>query len=145
MDMSPQHPYGFVTDNGEPLRSPRLRQPPPSLLTTSLNNAQQFGLGLGVNGQTPQSSTSLSSPFSLHHPSPYTEYGSSARAISPMASRGAGGFNGQYNPQQWGPITNENATLPTIRSTFIVTHQQQPSRVMTISTNQPRGPDGKCA
>ena len=146
--MSQQYPYGFVSDNGEPLRSPRLRQQPPSLLTTSLNNnAQQLGLGLsvGVNGQTPQSSTSLSSPFSLHHASPYPEYGNSARGTSPMASRGTGGFNSQYNPQQWGPIANENAVVPTIRSTFIVTHpRQSSSRVTTISTNQPRGPDGKC-
>ncbi|MCJ1351829.1 MAG: hypothetical protein MMC33_001813 [Icmadophila ericetorum] len=143
--MSQQYPYGFVSDNGEPLRSPRLRQQPPSLLTTSLNNnAQQLGLGLsvGVNGQTPQSSTSLSSPFSLHHASPYPEYGNSARGTSPMASRGTGGFNSQYNPQQWGPIANENAVVPTIRSTFIVTHpRQSSSRVTTISTNQPRGPD----
>ena len=126
--------------------SPRRRQrapQPPSLLTTCLGNAQSAGLGLSVNGQTPVSTTSLSSPFSVHQPSsPYPASPAGAlRRVSPMATRSAAGFNAPYNPQQWGSMSN-SSPVPVSTSTFSTTQPRQHSRLVA-STVQPRGPDGE--
>lgn len=98
----PQH-----VDGGS-LTSPRRRNqaPQPPALTTSLSGLQLQGSGLLSATATP--STSLSSPFSLANPSPYTVYtpspGGALRGSSPMASRQSGGYTAAYNPQEWGPV-----------------------------------------
>ena len=78
-------------------------QPPP--LTTSFNNPQFQGQGLGVGLgagylATPLSTTSLSSPF-IHSPAVNSAGG--PLGSSPMASRQ---YNAPYNPQDWGPVHN---------------------------------------
>ncbi|KAL4921733.1 hypothetical protein BDW62DRAFT_174355 [Aspergillus aurantiobrunneus] len=79
-------------------------QPPP--LTTSFNNPQFQGQGLGVGLgagylPTPLSTTSLSSPFT-QSPAVNSSAGA-ALGSSPMASRQ---YNAPYNPQDWGPVHN---------------------------------------
>ena len=144
--MSGQYPFipPSPLEDGALLQSARRRQravQPPSLLTTSLSNAQSVGLGLGLNPQTPLSSTSLSSPFSIHQGSHYPiSSEGAARGTSPMALRSA--LSGIYNPQQWGPISNENSPIPATVSTFPSSQTRLSTRVTTFAT-QPRGPDGE--
>ena len=144
--MSSQYPYDFSLEDASSLHPPRRRQravQPPSLLTTSLNNAQNLGHGLGLNAQTPLSSTSLSSPFSVHQATPYpASPGGAMRGTSPMALRSTASGSGQYNPQQWGPISHEGSPMQVTGSTFALTHSRHPSRV-TVLAGQPRGPDGR--
>lgn len=144
--MSNPYPYGSTTEDGASLHSPRRRQraiQPPSLLTTSLNNAQSFGLGLGAYTQTPISSTTLSTPFSAHPSSAYpASPGGAARGTSPMALRSAVGTGGPYNPQQWGRISSESSPVPATGSISVATQRFQSTTVTTLAT-QPTGPDGK--
>lgn len=144
--MGSPYPYGSAPHDGAPLQPPRRREraiQPPSLLTTSLNNAQNFGLGLGPYASTPLSTTTLSTPFSVHHQSPYpASPGGASRGTSPMALRSAVGTGGPYNPQQWGPISNENTTMPATGPSFTAAQRFQSTRVTTVTT-QPTGPDGK--
>ena len=102
-----------------PPRPPRRRQndeslQPPSLLTTSLENARASNLAVGTALRTPTTATTLSSPFSAH---PHSAYPSSAGAMStssPMAVRHTSSFPAAYNPQQWGPM-NSSSPRPTSR------------------------------
>lgn len=107
---------------------------PPNLLTTSLGNARNAGLGIGGNGHTPISTTSLSSPFSGFPQSP----GGAMRGTSPMALRSQASFSGTYNPQQWGPLSNSSTTSP---ATGDHRHSQA-SRAVALAP-RPVGPDGK--
>ena len=145
--MSSHYPYDHPLEDASSLHPPRRRQrgvQPPSLLTTSLNNAQHLGHGMGVSVQTPVSSTTLSSPFSVHQATPYpASPGGVMRGTSPMALRSAVSLSGQYNPQQWGPISHEGSPMQVTGSTFTLTHSRQASRVTSLA-GQPRGPDGRC-
>ncbi|KAI4215835.1 MAG: hypothetical protein LQ351_001823 [Letrouitia transgressa] len=89
---------------GLPTSPPPNVNRPPHLLTTALGPDQG-----PYQDQTPQSTTSLSSPFSLHQSSAYpASPPSAARGDSPMAARGQAGFNAPYNPQQWGPVSGSS-------------------------------------
>ena len=102
----PPHPIPLRV--GIPLSplSPRHRehaiQPP--ALTTSLGGLSFQGLGFSAGySPAPNSTISLSSPFSQHAPSPYSPSpGAGSQGTSPMATRLSGGFNASYNPREWG-------------------------------------------
>ena len=103
--------------------SPRRRQhavQPPNLLTTSLGNARNAGLGIGGVSQTPISTTSLSSPFSAsaypQSPNPASP-GSAMRGTSPLTLRSHLGMSANYNPQQWGPLSNDTPVSTTRSNT----------------------------
>lgn len=144
VNMSLPHPCNV---SGGPVgieTSPRRRQTPnqpPNLLTTSLGNARNGGLGLGAVVQTPVSSTTLSSPFSAYpqspHPQPSRE---TMRGASPMASRSASGFGGHYNPQQWGAV---NSVSPNSMSMAGEHRQISHSSRTAHLAPRPVGPDGK--
>ena len=142
--MSLQYPRALSSDSapGASL-SPRRRQhaiQPPALLTTALPAVQHYGLGLGLNGQTPVSTTSLSSPFSVHQSSPYpASPGGALRGSSPMAARTAT-FNSPYNPQQWGPLSGHSQNPVSV----LATSSRQPRQTPRVApmAEQPRGPDG---
>ena len=88
---------------------------PPSLLTTSLENARNPSLaGPGGLLATPISTTSLSTPFSAYPvQSPYAQSpGGAMRGASPMTFRSQGGFSAPYNPQQWEPLSDGAAQSP---------------------------------
>ena len=114
-------PYSYNITSGPagiPL-TPRRRQhvvQPPNLLTTSLGNARNAGLGTGGYAQTPISTTSLSSPFSAsaypQSPNPASP-GSAMRGTSPMTFRSHPSFNATYNPQQWGSLSHETPVSST--------------------------------
>lgn len=142
--MSLPHPYKV---SGEPAgieTSPRRRQTPnqpPNLLTTSLGNARNAGLGAGGAVQTPISSTTLSSPFSAYPQSPYPQSpGGAMRGSSSMASRSASGFSGYYNPQQWGAVNNVSPNSMSMAGEHRQTGQS--SRTAHLAP-RPVGPDGK--
>jgi hypothetical protein len=100
-----------------PLRRPHVAQPP-TLLTTSLNNAHNLGHGLGLTGvQTPLSTTTMA-------------------VRSPVA------YNGTYNPQQWGRINGDGMGEMASSSTLSPMHARQSSRNMAYAPRL-RGPDGK--
>ena len=108
-------PYNYNVASRPPAipLSPRRRQhavQPPNLLTTSLGNARNAGLGVGGVSQTPISTTSLSSPFSAsaypQSPNPASP-GSAMRGTSPLTFRSNTGSSAAYNPQQWGPLNND--------------------------------------
>ena len=130
-------PYNSYNASPDPARiaaSSRRRQhalQPPSLLTTSLENARNSG---GTFVQTPLSTTTLSSPFSGLPQSP----GGAMRGVSPMALRSQNSFTGVYNPQQWEPLTNSspNSSLAGDQ------RQVQSSRVVALAP-RPVGPDGR--
>ena len=135
--MNVPSPYNTL---GAPIHPvlPRRRQPahqPPSLLTSSLENARQAGLGAGAI-QTPQSTgTSLSTPFSAYPQSAHPlSVGGSLSGGSPMSVRHAPSFSSQYNPQQWGPMSNASP-----QAAVQSPHQQ---RIVALA---PRlvGPDGR--
>ena len=143
MSLQYPHPLSPEPDRHLPT-NPRRRQhaiQPPSLQTTTLGNVHSFGLGIGVTGQTPVSTTSLSSPFSVHHSSPYpASPGALLRGTSPMALRNPAGFNAPYNPQQWRLSSNASPS-PASASTVASRQPSQSTRVV-VSTAQPMGPDG---
>lgn len=117
--------------------TPRRRQyaVQPPALTTTLNVAHNHGLGLGLTTQTPNSTTSLSSPFSQYNPSTFTDSpGGAARGTSPMASRNAAGFNVPYNPQQWGTVAGSSPNIG-LGQAFHARHRQL-SRAVAV------GPEG---
>ena len=137
--MAAPHDHSSNTSSGSArtVNTPRRRQQPvqpPNLLTTSLGNARSAGLGIGGITQTPVSSTSLSSPFSMNTQSA----GGAVRGASPMALRSQASFSVNYNPQQWGPV-NSNTLAPSSVGDY---RQAQSSRVAT-TTLRPLGPDGK--
>ena len=142
--MSSPYPFGLSADQGA-VPSPRRQRPgqPPSLLTTSLTNAQNLGHGLALGGQTPLSTTSLSTPFSAYSSSPYPlSPGGASRGSSPMALRSAAGFSAPYNPQQWGRL-NSNDSSPSVSSGLTVNvHAQHPSTRTTTFAPRLTGPDG---
>ncbi|KAL6717523.1 hypothetical protein ACLMJK_005438 [Lecanora helva] len=110
---APHDSYNAPPDSVGAASSSRHRQQavqPPNLLTTSLGNIRNAGLGIGLGGnnQTPVSTTSLSSPFSAFPQSP----GGAMRGQSPLASRSQASFSGTYNPQQWGPLSNNSTNSP---------------------------------
>ena len=114
----------------------RLALQPPNLLTTSLDNARHLGQAtLTPHGavQTPVSTTSLSTPFSLNvTQSPYPQSpGTAMRGASPLTHRS--GPSVPYNPQQWGPLSDAS---PQSAST------QVQQRYMHLAP-RPVGPDGK--
>lgn len=131
--MNPQYPYARTPE--------RHGLQPPSLLTTTLENAHS--LGLGIAGPTPISATSLSSPFSsVHQPSTYHVSPPGAmRGTSPIVHRTPTTFNMAYNPQQWGPVHSG----PTSNSSSRPTSMRQPSqsRRAPVLAARPVGPDGK--
>lgn len=126
--------------NGLVPPTPRRRQhavQPPNLLTTTLGNAHVSNHGVGAI-PTPISTTSLSSPFSIHQASPYPASPAGAmRGTSPMAFSAATTYNTAYNPQQWGALGSNGS--PRSRSTIASTRQSsQGSRLAP----RPVGPDG---
>ena len=135
--MSAPYPYAPPPAQEGP-SSPRRRQhavQPPNLLTTSLGNARNIGLGLGGSIQTPLSTTSLSSPFSTYQPSPYpASPGGAMRGVSPMATRTPAAYNTPYNPQQWGSSSSSS-------SSALGTRPRQLTRVEQLAP-RPVGPDG---
>lgn len=138
--MNPQYSYARTPE----LVGPSIRQhglQPPSLLTTTLENAHS--LGLGMAGQTPISATSLSSPFSTaHQPSPYHASPPGAiRGTSPVVHRMPTTFNMAYNPQQWGPVNSGPTPNSSSRPTSM--RQSSQSRRAPILAARPVGPDGK--
>jgi hypothetical protein len=146
--MNTSYPFGLAAEQGGALVSPRRRQhpgQPPSLLTTSLTNAQNLGLGLGPGVHTPVNAHSLSSPFSVYTPSP-SPYSASPGGVplgSPMASRNAAAFSGQYNPQQWGRMnSNDSSPASAVNSPFLAVHTRQSSTRTTLFAARPIGPDG---
>lgn len=142
--MNPQHPYARTAELAGP-SSPSIRRhgfQPPSILTTTLENAHS--LGLGIAGQTPISATSLSSPFSFsaHQPSPYhTSPPSAMRGTSPVIHRMPTTFNMAYNPQQWGPVNS--GSIPNSSSRPTSMRQSSQSRRAPVLAARPVGPDGK--
>lgn len=134
--MNPSNHYNTVGPAIHPV-SPRRRQPalqPPNLLTTSLENARNAGLGAGGSQHTPLSTaTTLSSPFSAHPHSAYPSAGGGMSAISPMTLRHTSSFSAQYNPQQWGPMSNASSQS--------AIQQSQHPRVIALAP-RPVGPDG---
>ena len=135
--MNPSNPYHAPGTVNRPF-PPRRRQPvqqPPSLLTTSLeNHARHAGLGVGST-QTPLSTTTtLSSPFSALPQSAHPPSGSAMSASSPMISRQNSTFSTQYNPQQWGPMSNASPQSAIQRS-------PHPRQIALAS--RPVGPDGR--
>ncbi|MCJ1382331.1 hypothetical protein MMC17_005444 [Xylographa soralifera] len=143
--MSGPYSFGLSAEPGA-VASPRRQRPgqPPSLLTTSLTNAQNLGHGLALGGQTPLSTTSLSTPFSAFPSSPYPmSPGGASRGSSPMALRSAAGFSAPYNPQQWGRL-NSNESSPSLSSGLTVNvHARHPSTRTTTFAPRLTGPDGK--
>ena len=144
--MASQYPFTNLPTVGAPMLSPLRRQnaaQPPTLRTTSLNNTQGLGLGYGLNaGQTPISTTSLSSPFALHNASPYPA--SPSVTASPMAVRSPATFSTPYNPQQWGRIGSDGSPLVgPAASTLSPLHARQSSRAVAYAPRL-RGPDGMC-
>lgn len=138
--MNPQYPYARTPE----LVGPSIRQhslQPPSLLTTTLENAHS--LGLGMASQTPISATSLSSPFSFaHQPSPYHASPPGAmRGTSPVVHRMPTTFNMAYNPQQWGPVNSGPTPNSSSRPTSM--RQSSQSRRASVLAARPVGPDGK--
>ena len=140
-------PHSYSSVSGAPAgieASPRRRQTPnrpPNLLTSSLGNARNAGLGLGAVVQTPASSTSLSAPFSAYPQYPYPKSPAGAmRGTSPMTSRSASAFTGQYNPQQWGAVNNVSPNSISMAGE----HRQisHSSRTAHLAP-RPVGPDGK--
>lgn len=139
----PQHYYGMASVQEALPTSPRRRQhlvQPPSLLTTTLGNAHISSHGVGASLQTPVSTTSLSSPFSVYQASasPYpASPGAAMRGISPMAPRTPSSFSTAYNPQQWGAMNNSGPANS--RSTGATTGQSDQGLRLA-----PRliGPDG---
>ena len=132
--MSGQNQHGAVLPSSR--RRPHALQPP-SLLTTTLGNAHASSHGVGA-GHTPVSTTSLSSPFSLHQASPYPRSpGGAIRGTSPMAVSATRSYSAAYNPQQWGPVSSNGS--PSSRNTITSTRQSSHG-----STLAPRlvGPDG---
>ena len=112
---------------------------PLNLLTTTLGNTHNAGLGIG--GQTPVSTTSLSSPFSQHQPSPYPRSPAGAmRGTSPSVHRTP--FSTAYNPQQWGPLNATSSPSPNSASASMgPRHPSQTTRVALLAA-RPVGPDG---
>lgn len=141
--MNPQYPYARTAELAGP-SSPSVRRhglQPPSLLTTTLENAHS--LGLGIAGQTPISATSLSSPFSsTHQRSPYHASPPGAmRGTSPVVHRMPATFNMAYNPQQWGPVNSGPTPNSSSRPTSM--RQSSQSRRAPVLAARPVGPDGK--
>jgi len=133
---APYNSYNTSPDpSGIATSSPRRRQPvqPPNLLTTSLGNARNAGLGIGGIVQTPVSTTTLSSPFSAFSQSP----AGAMRGASPMALRSQASFSGTYNPQQWGPLNNRSPN-----SSSAGDHRPARSSRVVALAPRPVGPDG---
>ena len=142
--MSLPHPY-HVSGGPAGIETPPRRRRPPNqplnLLTTSLGNARNAGLGVGAVVQTPISSTTLSGPFSAHPQFPHPQSpGGAMRGASPMASRSASAFSGHYNPQQWGAVNSISPNSISIAGEHRQTSQS--SRTAHLAP-RPVGPDGK--
>jgi len=109
--------------NHNPPPPRRVQQPPsprrrgdvaqPPALTTSLGGLSYQGLGVSSGsgyGSAPNSTTSLSSPFSQNNPSALARLsGISGRETSPMAMRQSSGQAVPYNPLEW---TSARGTSP---------------------------------
>ena len=128
-----------ATADSTPRRRRYAVQPP--TLTTTLSAAHNHGLGLGLSTQTPNSTTSLSSPFSQYNPSTYTASpGGASRGTSPMASRNAAGFNVPYNPQQWGAVAASSPNTGVGQAT----HARNPSHLSrTVAVGEATGSNGE--
>ncbi|MCJ1388395.1 hypothetical protein MMC18_001242 [Xylographa bjoerkii] len=146
--MSGPYPFGLSAEQGA-VASPRRQRPgqPPSLLTTSLTNAQNLGQGLALGGQTPLSTASLSTPFSAHPSSPYpmSPYpmspGGASRGSSPMTLRSAAGFSAPYNPQQWGRLNSNDSSPSTSSGLTVNVHARHSSTRTTTFAPRLTGPD----
>ena len=143
MAPQPQYPHVSQTHNALPALSPLRRRhvaQPPTLLTTSLSNAHSLGHGLGLNGgQTPVSTTSLSSPFSQQNHSPYLS--SPAAATPSMLTSSPAAYAAAYNPQQWGRIPGDRVGDVASSSTLSPLHARQSSRNISYAPRL-QGPDG---
>ena len=109
---------------------------PPSLLTTSLENARNPSLATpGGVLATPVSTTTLSTPFSAYPvQSSYPQSpGGAMRGASPSTFRSQTGFSAPYNPQQWEPLSD--ATPQSVSSA------QRQQRTTHLAP-RPMGPDG---
>ena len=144
--MAAQSQYHNVPQShgGLPALSPLRRQhvaQPPTLLTTSLSNAHSLGHGLGMNGGTPLSTTSLSSPFSVQS----TAYQASPASAAPnsMLTSSPATYAANYNPQQWGRIGSGAVADFGAGTTRSPLHARQQSRNVQYAP-RPRGPDGTC-
>ena len=137
-----QYPHVPLSQSGPPMLHPLRRQhvaQPPTLLTTSLSNAHALGHGLGPSGgQTPLSTTSLSSPFA-HSQSPYQSSPAGAAPTMPGRNPAVYAAAASYNPQQWGRITRDG--MVDAGPALPVVHARQPSRNATYAPRL-RGPDG---
>lgn len=141
--MSSERLHPFVSPAGRAPPSPsgshHVSQPP-TLLTTALGAARSQSSAFLTPSQQPQSATSLSAPFSPYQHSAYSPTPSAvSREASPMATRTQASFNGSYNPQQWGPLSN-----PASSPLEVATRAHQPNRPSRFPRFAPRqtGPDG---
>ena len=138
--MNDPYPYSHApAPSRHPTAPAALRRPhagaPPNLLITTLDNAHNSSLGVGTPGQTPVSSTSLSSPFSAHPQSAYPHAQNEVmRAAMSQSLRPQAQFSGTYNPQQWGPMTGASPQTANV----VRRHQHG-----ALLGPQPVGPDGK--
>ncbi|KAI4140747.1 MAG: hypothetical protein LQ340_007805, partial [Diploschistes diacapsis] len=143
MDSYHQYPHVPQSQNGHPVLSPLRRQhavQPPTLLTSSPNNARGHGHGLGLSGgQTPLSTTSLSSPFSHQASSPYQVSPAGGTPAMPASSSAV--YAAPYNPRQWGRIAGDGMADVGPTATLSPLHARQSSGNMQYAP-RPRGPDG---
>ncbi|MCJ1284461.1 hypothetical protein MMC26_003793 [Xylographa opegraphella] len=141
--MSTSYPFGLSAEQGA-VASPRRQRPgqPPSLLTTSLTNAHNLGYSPGLGGQTPVSTTTLSTPFSAYPSSPYPmSPGGASRGSSPMALRSAAGFSAPYNPQQWGRLNSNDSSSSLSSGLTVNVHARHASTRNTSFAPRLTGPD----
>lgn len=142
--MNVQYPYAREPqlDGPSPPQRQRHSLQPPSLLTTTLGNAHN--LGLGIAGQTPVSATSLNSPLAAYQTSPYPASPTGAmRGTSPMVHRPPSAFNTAYNPQQWGPVISGSSSTSNSGSRPASIRQPNQSTRVAVLAPRPVGPDGK--
>lgn len=122
---------------------PRRRQhavQPPTLLTSTLENAHNASWGTGI--LTPLSTTSLSSPFSIHQPSPYPLSPAGAmRGTSPSLHQAPAAFSAPYNPQQWGPLSGTSTSSSPASRPLGMRQANSSTRVAMLAA-RPVGPDG---
>lgn len=141
--MSARYPYTLAPEQQSQLSPGRRRDAiqPPTLLTTTLDNAHNAAVGIA--GQTPVSTSSLSSPFSAFQQSPYpASPAGTMRGSSPMVHRASASFNTAYNPQQWGPVRGGSASTSSPSPRVGGQRQTGSSTRVAVLAARPVGPDG---
>ncbi|KAL8796276.1 MAG: hypothetical protein Q9195_001391 [Heterodermia aff. obscurata] len=112
--MSGRQHYGLASTQEGLSAAPRRRQhavQPPSLLTTTLGNAHISSHGIGPNPQTPISTTSLSSPFSVHQASPYPSSPAKPVASPPPPYSPRRGQTQETTPQRSSDVASPADTV----------------------------------